>query len=42
MLNSGIDNETVKTEVRRYVQVLETNYNEKIQAMAAANKKLKS
>jgi hypothetical protein len=41
MLNSGIDRETVKTEVRRYVQVLETNYNEKIVAMQTANKKLK-
>jgi hypothetical protein len=41
MLNSELDRETCKGEIKRYVQCLETNYNDKISSMQLANKKLK-
>ena len=41
MLNSGVDRDTVKRETKNYVEVLETSYNDKIQQMQIANKRLK-
>ena len=41
MLNSGMDKATIQEETCRYVQVLETNYNDKISVMKMANDKLK-
>ena len=40
LLNSGLDKDTIKNETRQYVQVMETNYNDKIRAMRDYGKKL--
>ena len=40
LLNSGLDRDTIKNETRKYVQVMETNYNDKIRAMRDHSKKL--
>ena len=41
LLKSGVEKDTIKTETCRYVQVLETNYNDKIGVMRMANDQLK-
>jgi hypothetical protein len=40
LLNSGLDKNTVRDETKKYVQVMETNYNDKIRAMRDNQKKL--